>query len=78
MLDELKELVLQVSKLIPLICFHCEDGLEDSPVNSTLIWLVLKLSCGSSLPYTVCLFLWFTGRRRIQRPFTQDKVFLQN
>ena len=64
MLDELKEPALLVSQLIPLICFHCEDGLEDSPVNSTLIKLVLKLSCGSSLPYMVCLFLCFTGRRR--------------
>ena len=34
--------------------------------SNTLIYLTLKFSCGSSLPYMVCLYLWLTGRKCIQ------------
>ena len=35
---------------------------------NTLIWPVLKFSCGSSLPYMVCLYLWLTERKFIRNP----------
>ena len=50
---ELEELALQVSHLIQFICSRVLQWL------SALIYLALKLSCGSSLPYLLLLMVYW-------------------
>ena len=54
MLDELEELALQVSQLIPLLRLFQEF----SSILITSMKTVLKLSLDSSFPDVVCLFSW--------------------
>ena len=71
MVGGLKVLDLQVNNFIPLLRLFQRFY----SVLSTLMQLILEISCGLSLPYMVCLFLWFTEKRPIQNPLKDPRSF---
>ena len=69
MLDKVEEFSLQVSHMISSL------GLFQVFFSflRTLMWLALKLSCGLSVPYMVCLFYSLLSRR-----MSNNQAFCEN